>query len=41
MGLSAIQNIASANRLSVVNICVRFLWNPSRGSRVTERKGNC
>ena len=35
----AIQNIASAHRLSLVNICVRFLRNPSRGSRVTERKG--
>ena len=34
----AIQNIASAHHLSLVNICVRFLRNPSRGSRVTERK---
>ena len=31
----AIRNIASACRLNVVNICVRFLRNPSR---VTERK---
>jgi len=37
----AIRNIASAHRLSLVNICVRFLRNPSMGSRVTERKGNC
>jgi len=36
-----IQNIASAHRLSLVNICVMFLRNPSKGSRVTERKGNC
>jgi len=35
----AIRNIAYARRLSLVNICVRFLRNPSRGSRVTERKG--
>ena len=35
----AIRNIASARRLSLVNICVRFLRNPSRASRVTERKG--
>jgi len=35
----AIRNIASAHRLSLVNICVRFLRNPSRGPRVTERKG--
>ena len=35
----AIRNIASAQRLSLVNICVRFLQNPSRGSRVIERKG--
>ena len=35
----AIHNIASAHCLSLVNICVRFLRNPSRGSRVTERKG--
>ena len=35
----AIQNMASACRLNVVNICVRFLRNLSRGSRVTERKG--
>ena len=34
----AIRNIASAYRLSLVNICVRFLRNPSRGSTVTERK---
>ena len=32
----AIRNIASAHRLSLVNICVRFLRNPSR---VTEIKG--
>ena len=35
----AIQNIASAHRLNLVNICVRFLRNPSRGSRVKEQKG--
>ena len=35
----AIRNIASAHCLSLVNICVRFLRNPSRGSRVTEGKG--
>ena len=36
----AIRNIASAHRLGLVNICVRFLRNLSRGSRVTEQKGN-
>jgi len=36
----AIRNIAAARRLSLVNICVRFLRNPWSGSRVTERKGN-
>jgi hypothetical protein len=36
----AILNMASARRLNVLFICVRFLRNPSRGSRVTERKGN-
>jgi len=35
----AIQNIASAHRLSLVNICVRFLQNPSMASRVTHQKG--
>ena len=35
-----VQNIASAHRLSLVNNYVRFLRNPSRCSRVTERKGN-
>ena len=35
----AIRNIASACRLNVVNICVRFLRNPSKCSRVTEPKG--
>jgi len=34
----AIRNIASARRLSLVNICVRFLRNPSRASRVIEWK---
>ena len=37
----AIQNIATAHRLRLVNICVRFLRNTSRALRVTERKGNC
>ena len=35
----AMRNMRSARRLDVVNICLKFHQNPSKGWRVTERTG--